>query len=374
MKGTSLSERNGFLMEKLKVLVLFGGQSGEHEVSRTSATSIINNIDKSKYEIYTIGITKDGKWYLYNGDVRKIETGEWINEAVPALVGPSTMYKGIIAFKEGKNEFYPIDVVFPVLHGPNGEDGTVQGLLELLEMPYVGPNVLSSSLCMDKIFSKRIFKEAGIPTPNYTVVYREELNDDNKKNEIFDKISKIGYPCFVKPANMGSSVGITKVHGDDELFQALNLAAKYDRKIIVEKGIDAREIECAVIGNDDPEASIAGEILPAHEFYDYDAKYYDESSKLLIPAPVPDVKMEEIRSLAKKAFIALDCRGMARVDFLMDKSTGMVYINELNTIPGFTKISMYPKLWEATGKSYSDLIDELINLAINANKEKCKSW
>ncbi|SNX53953.1 D-alanine--D-alanine ligase family protein [Thermoanaerobacterium sp. RBIITD] len=361
-------------MVKLNVAVLFGGQSGEHEVSKMSAKSIINNINKDKYEIYLVGITKCGEWYLYKGDVEKIETDEWKKEAIPVVIGPSTKYKGILTLKDGKYEFYPIDVVFPVLHGPNGEDGTVQGLLELLEVPYVGPNVLSSSLCMDKIFSKRLFKESGIPTPDFTIVYRNELNDINKKDEIFNRVSGIGYPCFIKPANMGSSVGITKVHNENELYDALKLAAKYDRKIIVEQGIDAREIECAVLGNENPEASIAGEILPAHEFYDYDAKYYDEASKLFIPAPIPDVKMEEIRDLAVKAFVALDCRGMARVDFLMDKNTGKVYLNELNTIPGFTKISMYPKLWEATGKPYPVLIDELIELAISANKEKCTNW
>lgn len=362
-------------MEKLKVAVLFGGQSGEHEVSRVSATSIINNIDRDKYDVYMVGITKKGEWYLYNGDIEKIATGEWEKDAVPALIGPSTKYKGILAFKGSRYEFYPIDVVFPVLHGPNGEDGTVQGLLELLEMPYVGPNVLSSSLCMDKVFSKRIFLEAGIPTPNFTVVYRNELKNAENQKEILKRISaEIGYPCFVKPANMGSSVGITKVHNENELVDALKLASKYDRKIIIEEGIDAREIECSVLGNDNPEASIAGEIVPAHEFYDYDAKYFDEASKLFIPAPIPDVKMEEIRELAIKAYVALDVRGMARVDFLMDKNTGKVYLNELNTIPGFTKISMYPKLWEASGKPYSKLIDDLIQLALSANKEKCTNW
>lgn len=362
-------------MDKLKVAVLFGGQSGEHEVSRVSATSIINNIDREKYEVYMVGITKKGQWYLYSGDVDKIATGEWEKEAVPALIGPSTMYKGIIAFKDGSYGFYPIDVVFPVLHGPNGEDGTVQGLLELLEMPYVGPNVLSSSLCMDKVFSKRIFLESGIPTPKFTVVYRKDLNDVDKHDKIRSEITqKIGYPCFVKPANMGSSVGITKVHNEGELIDALKIAAKYDRKIIVEEGIDAREIECSVLGNDNPEASVAGEIVPAHEFYDYDAKYFDEASKLFIPAPIPDAKMEEIRDLAIKAYMALDVRGMARVDFLMDKNTGKVYLNELNTIPGFTQISMYPKLWEASGKPYSKLIDELIQLALSAYNEKCTNW
>lgn len=362
-------------MDKLKVAVLFGGQSGEHEVSRVSATSIINNIDREKYEVYMVGITKKGQWYLYSGDVDKIATGEWEKEAVPALIGPSTMYKGIIAFKDGSYEFYSIDVVFPVLHGPNGEDGTVQGLLELLEMPYVGPNVLSSSLCMDKVFSKRIFLESGIPTPKFTVVYRKDLNDVDKHDKIRSEITqKIGYPCFVKPANMGSSVGITKVHNEGELIDALKIAAKYDRKIIVEEGIDAREIECSVLGNDNPEASVAGEIVPAHEFYDYDAKYFDEASKLFIPAPIPDAKMEEIRDLAIKAYMALDVRGMARVDFLMDKNTGKVYLNELNTIPGFTQISMYPKLWEASGKPYSKLIDELIQLALSAYNEKCTNW
>ncbi|HHW57596.1 MAG TPA: D-alanine--D-alanine ligase [Clostridia bacterium] len=359
-------------MAKKKIAVLFGGQSGEHEVSLMSAKSIINNLDKDKYEIYMMGITKKGEWYLYRGDVEKIETGEWEKEGIPATMGASTKYRGIITFEDGKNGFYPIDVVFPVLHGPNGEDGTIQGLLELLDIPYVGANVLSSALCMDKVFTKRIFKEAGLPTPDFVVVYRKEIED---LEAIKKKVEHLGYPCFVKPANLGSSVGITKVHNEEELPGALKLAAKYDRKLLIERGIDAREIECSVLGNENPQASIAGEIVPSNEFYDYNAKYFDGGkSLLLIPAPLPDEKMEEVRQLAIKAYKALDLRGMARVDFLMDRNTGTLYLNEVNTIPGFTKISMYPKLWESSGKSYSTLLDELMNLAIESHNEKCREW
>ena len=357
-------------MSKLKVGILFGGQSEEHEVSQMSAKSIIKNIDMNKYEIYLIGITKSGEWYLYEGNPEDIETKDWEKSSIPVILGASTKYKGFFAFKDGGNEFYPIDIVFPVLHGPKGEDGTIQGLLELLSIPYVGANVLSSSLCMDKVFTKRIFKESGLPTADFISVYRNEINNIE---EVKDKLTKenIGYPCFVKPANLGSSVGITKVHSEDELLVALNLAAKYDRKIIIEKGINAREIECSVLGNNDPQASIPGEIVPSNEFYDYNAKYFDDGKSILfIPAPIPDVKINEVKELSLKAYKALDLNGMARVDFLMDKDTGELYLNEINTIPGFTKISMYPKLWEASGKPYSVLIDELINLAIEMYEEK----
>jgi len=357
-------------MEKLKVGVVFGGQSGEHEVSLMSATSVINVMDKIKYDIIPIGITKEGKWHIFPGDVSKIQDGSWREEAIPAFLPPDTDYKCLISLKEGKEVRHYMDVVFPVLHGPRGEDGTVQGVFELMNIPYVSCGVSSSAVCMDKVFTKQILRQAGLPVVDYKVFYKKDL--PQQLEQMASEVeASLGYPCFVKPANMGSSVGITKAHDRSELKAAINLAAQYDRKLLVEKFIPAREIECSVLGNDRPEASLPGEIIPSHEFYDYTAKYYDEGkSKLLIPAPLAGEETEKIRSLAVKAFKALDCSGMARVDFLMSKVSGIIYINELNSIPGFTKISMYPKMWEAAGLPYKELVDRLIGLALERHRDK----
>lgn len=335
-----------------KVAILFGGQSTEHEVSRVSATSVLNHIDKEKYSIFPVGITKEGKWFLYKGDIENIGNGKWEED-----------YKNQVedGIKLLLNK--EVDVVFPVLHGMYGEDGTIQGLCKLMKLPCVGPSVMSSSVCMDKVYTKYLLEHEGIKQADYVVVNAFDYGNDSEK--FINKIEhKLGYPCFVKPANSGSSVGITKAHDRESLENGLIEALKHDRKILVEEGLNAREIEVSVLGNDDPKASVPGEIIPAKEFYDYEAKYSNAESKLLIPANLNDEEMATIRNLSLKIYKKLDCAGMARVDFLVDKESGEIYLNEVNTIPGFTSISMYPKMWEATGLSYSNLIDRLIELAV----------
>lgn len=357
-------------MEKIRIGIIFGGQSAEHEVSLMSASSIIKIIDKSKFDVLKIGITKDGRWHLYFGDVENIENGQWINQAVPAFIVPDPSRKYMITLQNGIETRYPVDVFFPVLHGPRGEDGTLQGIFELMNIPYVSCGVTSSALCMDKVYTKKILKNEGLPVADFKVYFKKDLLLEI--NAIVREIEEsLGFPCFVKPANLGSSIGITKAHNKEELKDALFLASEYDTKIIVEKFIPAREIEVSVLGNENPIASLPGEIIPSNEFYDYTAKYFDGGkSKLLIPAPLAKEETEKVKDLAVKAFKALDCSGMARVDFLLSKVTGIFYINELNTIPGFTKISMYPKLWEASGLSYRDLIEKLIELAFEKYREK----
>lgn len=337
---------------KKKLAILFGGQSTEHEVSRVSATSVLKHIDNNKYIVYPIGITRDGQWFEYKGDIDNIGTGKWESDV------ENKKENGISLLLNKE-----VDVVFPVLHGMYGEDGTIQGLCKLMKLPCVGPSVMSSAVCMDKVYTKYLLEHEGIKQADYVVVNAFDYKKDSKK--FTDKIEeKLGYPCFVKPANSGSSVGITKAHNLSELQKGLEEALKHDRKVLVEVGLNAREIEVAVLGNDDPKASIAGEIIPAKEFYDYEAKYQNASSKLLIPAALNDEEMQNIREQAIKIYKKLDCAGMARVDFLVDKETGEVYLNEVNTLPGFTSISMYPKMWEATGLSYTELINELIELAV----------
>lgn len=356
-------------MKKLNLAILFGGKSGEHEVSLVSATSIIENINRDKYNLHLIGITKEGHWRYYDGDIQKIKTGQWQEES-KALVLPGDPQYGGFFLMEDPSTIYKVDVIFPVLHGPYGEDGTVQGLLELAHIPYVGCDVLSSSTGMDKLMAKSIFASHDLPQGEYVGVLRHELRKDTQAT--IDKIEAcFPYPVFVKPANMGSSVGISKAKNRDELVKALELAGEYDEKIIVEKFIDGREIECAVLGNYEPKASVLGEILPSNEFYDYHAKYQDGGqSGLLIPAPIPAEKTEEIRELAIRAYKALGCSGLTRVDFFLERQTNKVYLNEVNTLPGFTQISMYPKLWDATGISYPDLIDTLIEFALEKFKSK----
>lgn len=361
------------MSDKKRVMVIFGGQSTEHEVSRLSATSIINNIDRSKFDVVMVGITKEGRWLPYNGPVEKIASGEWeeiaINgliESVPkgeniinAIVSRSASSEALINSEEKRQ----VDVVFPVLHGCKGEDGTIQGLFEMAGIPYVGCGVLGSALGMDKIYAKIMFEKAGIPQADYLYFTRKEIKEDvNSAADVIEK--KFEYPVFIKPSNAGSSVGVSKAHNRKELIDALNLAAKYDRKVLIEEFINGREVECAVLGNDNPVASTVGEIIPSNEFYDYNAKYIDGSSKTVIPADLPTETISKIREYAVKAFKALDCSGLSRVDFFVHKESGEVYINEINTMPGFTNISMYPMLWEASGISYSELIEKLIDLAI----------
>lgn len=340
---------------KKKIAVLFGGKSTEHEVSRVSASAVLRNIDLLKYDVYPIGITKDGQWFEYTGAIDKIENGEWEKDEY---------YKK----PQGERVLFnrEVDVVFPVLHGLCGEDGTIQGLCRLIDIPCVGPNVMSSAVCMDKVYTKYVLEHFNIKQADYAVITASEYTDS--KERAIDKIEgKLEYDVFIKPSNSGSSVGITKAHNRQELISGLEEALKYDRKVLVEKAINAREVEVAVLGNDTPEAGVPGEILPAKEFYDYEAKYEDAESKLLIPANMNDKELEHIKKTAVEIYKALDCAGMARVDFLVDKVTSEVYLNEVNTIPGFTKISMYPKMWEAAGKAYKDLISELIEFAVQRN-------
>lgn len=363
------SNNNSFIIErgislnKLTVAVIFGGQSSEHEVSRVSASTIISNLDTEKYYVIPVGITKDGKWMIYNGPVENIKNGEWEKFGTPAVLSPDASQKGLLKTVGGKVKLIPIDLAFPVLHGKYGEDGTIQGLFELAQIPYVGNGVLSSSISMDKAFTKIIAKNAKIPQAKYVEVHSEDLKRIKTTASKIEK--KLGYPCFVKPANAGSSVGITKAHNKEELMEGLKVAAVHDSKIVVEEGIVGREIECAVLGNrGHVEASCVGEIFSAGEFYDYDAKYNNAESKTVVPAEISPEKQDEIRKMAVKVFNAVDGSGLARVDFFVENETENVIFNELNTLPGFTPISMYSMLWAACGKSTAELLDNLIELAI----------
>lgn len=346
-----------------KLCVIFGGRSPEHDISRLSVTSVLNNLDKSKYEISVIGITKDGEWYLYSGDFSKIANGEWENDThnkKKAIISPDASDKAIIVF-EDKNTIsyiYP-DVIFPVLHGEYGEDGTIQGLFELADIKYVGMGVLASANAMDKLYSKLVFANADIPQADWVSV----TSNDNIDDKVMEIEEKLGYPCFVKPARTGSSVGVGKAHDQNELYSAIKNALIYDRKVLVEECIDGREVECSILGNFDVKAGEVGEIVPMVEFYDFDAKYKDNTTRLDIPADITSEKREEIRTAAIKAFRALDGQGLSRVDFFIKHSDNSIVLNEINTLPGFTNISMYPKLWEAAGVGYSELLDKLIELA-----------
>lgn len=347
---------------KKNLCVIFGGESPEHDISQKSVTSILNNLDKDKYNIYTIGITRDGNWYLYTGDWSLIEPGKWEQDTEnlkTAFVSPDSSHHGIVVPGKDGCEVIHIDVIFPVLHGEYGEDGTVQGLFELSHIPYVGMGVLASANAMDKTYSKLVFQSAGIPQAAWVVV-----NSGEDFEERADEIEqKLGYPCFVKPARLGSSVGIGKAHDRAELMEALKNAEKYDRRILVEEHIDGHEVECAVLGNFDVKAATVGEIKPTVEYYDFDAKYNDNSTELVIPADLPQDVIEKIREYSVKAFRALDGQGLSRVDFFVKYSDGSIILNEINTLPGFTNISMYPKLWNAAGLGYAQLLDRLIELA-----------
>ncbi|QUH21574.1 D-alanine--D-alanine ligase family protein [Alkaliphilus sp. B6464] len=361
----------------MNVMVIFGGKSGEHEVSLMSATSILRAMNKDKYNIITVGITKEGVWKLYEGPIDEIQSGAWektadegsenagLNTHMSLL--PTEKGNGMIAFGNGRIE--KVDVVFPVLHGPFGEDGTIQGLFEMINIPYVGTGVLASSVAMDKAISKKLLQVDSIPQAKYGVVMFKEYKKD--KMEVISKIeAKFKYPIFVKPANMGSSVGITKANTREKLKEAIELAGEYDRKIVIEETIIGKEIECSVLGNDDPIASLPAEIIPSAEFYDYNDKYFAGTSKFVIPANLPESILNEVRDMAIRVYKLLDCSGLSRVDFFVESTTNRVLLNEVNTMPGFTKISMYPKMWEATGIKYEDLIDRLIELAIERFNER----
>ena len=349
---------------KKTVAVIFGGQSSEHEVSRTSAMLMLNALDKEKYQVLPVGITKKGEWLIYNGPVEHVKTGEWEKFGTPAALSPDATKKCFLKIVNGNVKEIPVDVIIPVLHGAWGEDGTIQGLFEMAQIPYVGCGVLASAVSMDKVFTKIIAKSARIPQAKYLWCHKFDLAE--KREKIMDHVEKkLGYPCFVKPSNAGSSVGISKARDREQLSQALDLAAKYDRKIIVEEAIDAREFECAVLGNEDPIVSGVGEVLAAADFYDYDAKYNNNDSRTVIPAEVEQEKVEEMRRLAKKIFRAVDGSGLARVDFFIDRKTGNVLFNELNTMPGFTPISMYPMLWKQEGMTETELMDRFVELALS---------
>ena len=359
--------RRSVRARRLRVGVIFGGRSVEHEVSLVSARAIMAALDPERYEVVPIGVGKNGRWVT--GGVRCALPGD------PSVGGLVVLPDGLRSRRPApggradNRRNGALDVIFPVMHGTGGEDGALQGLLELANIPYVGAGVLGSALGMDKATMKTAFRQAGLPIVDYRVVGRREIGRDPER--IVALIEEaFGYPCFTKPSNGGSSVGVSKVRNRAALLRGLSLAARYDRRIMVERGINAREIECSVLGNDDPEASVVGEIVPAHEFYDYDAKYCDAGSRLIIPAPIPPPQAQLVRELAVRAFQVLDLAGMARVDFFLDRDTEAVFINELNTIPGFTPISMYPKLWEASGMPFAALVDRLIQLALERHAEK----
>jgi D-alanine-D-alanine ligase len=357
------------MKEKVKVLVIFGGQSGEHEVSIISADSVIKALNIEKYEVQTIGITKEGLWYWgVKPEEWKEQKGQILphHKQVTLVLNPQDPK---FMTMDGSNlpNYGRCDIVFPVMHGPKGEDGTIQGLLEMAGLPYVGSGVLGSSLGMDKDKMKAVFKEAGLPIVPHLTILRNELSMYLK--EIVENIVKnVGYPCFIKPANLGSSVGISKAENQEQLIMALEYAAKFDRKIVIEKGIIAREIELSVLGNDLTKASVPGEILPSKDFYDYDAKYVDTGSKLIIPAELSINLIKQLQDYAQKAFRAVGAMGLGRVDFFITGDES-IFVNEINTMPGFTQISMYPKLWEASGLAYPDLLDELIKLGFKKFKD-----
>ena len=393
-------------MKKIRVGILFGGRSGEHEISLLSAASVFNAIDKNKYEVVPIGITKEGRW-VTAADAERLLQGKFEDhkhlragdpEATPGaavlakgeavVVPPEPQKHGSLTpfetdasshalTRRATDRAIDVDVIFPVLHGTFGEDGTIQGLLELADLPYVGAGVLGSAAGMDKDIMKALFRAAGLPIVKHVTLLRSEWETKAKKVEKFVE-SKLKYPVFVKPANLGSSVGISKAHDRKELGPAIEEAAKFDRKIVIEQGVGgrkqkAREIECSVLGNDNAEASLPGEIVPSTEFYDYNAKYLDEGSQLIIPAKLSKGETKQVQRLAIAAFKAVDCSGLARVDFLMEPKSRKIYLNEINTMPGFTAISMYPKLWAASGVSYSDLIGRLIQLGLDRHQEKKKN-
>lgn len=393
-------------MKKIRVGILFGGRSGEHEVSLLSAASVFNAIDQHKYEVVPIGITKEGRWvtaadaerllhgkfedhkHLRAGDPEATPGAAVLAKGESVVVPPEPHRHGSITpfetdasahslTRRAADRAIDVDIIFPVLHGTFGEDGTIQGLLELADIPYVGAGVLGSAAGMDKDVMKALFRAAGLPIVKHVTFLRSDWEQNAKRVQKLVQ-SKLKYPVFVKPANLGSSVGISKAHNRQELGPAIEEAAKFDRKIVIEQGVGgtqqkAREIECSVLGNDEPEASLAGEIVPSTEFYDYNAKYLDEGSQLIIPAKLRKAEMKEVQRLGVAAFKAVDCAGLARVDFLLEPKSRKIYLNEINTMPGFTAISMYPKLWAASGVSYSDLIERLIQLGLERHGEKQKN-
>ena len=365
------------MANRLKVGVLFGGRSAEHEVSLRSAAAVVGALDRDKYEVIPLKIGRDGGWQLPAAREHAFLEGVAGEESKPTGLLADPTSSELLVQQEPKASWRPhpgpgqLDVVFPVLHGTYGEDGTVQGFLELTGIPYVGAGVAASAVAMDKALMKSVFRDQGLPVLPYVVV--SEYEWDRAAKKILASIEKaLIFPLFVKPANLGSSVGVSKVKVEADLTPAIREAFRYDRKTIVEQGIDAREIEVSVLGNDEPQASLPGEIVPSREFYDYRAKYIDDDSELLIPAPLDEATTARAQQLAIDAFTAVDAAGMARADLFLSRSTEELFVNEVNTIPGFTSISMYPKLWEASGLSFSELVDRLIELALERSSQKAK--
>ena len=354
--------------DRIRLAIVFGGRSGEHEVSLASAMSVMRAVDKEKYDIYPIGIDRTGRWITQDDPMAALTAGEKSLAGLLDVPGEDVPRGELVPGAAGGG-FPTVDVVFPVLHGTFGEDGTVQGLLELADVAYVGCGVLGSALGMDKIAQKDVLKARGLPVLDYVAVTRRHWQRDPEAT-IRAAEARFAYPMFIKPANMGSSVGISCAHASAELASAIDEAARFDRRVLVEPLVDGREIECSVLGNDDPEASVLGEIVPCNAFYDYAAKYLDNASELVIPADLDQEMSDEMRRMAVEAYRALDCAGMARVDFFLDRTTGRFCINELNTIPGFTEISMYPKLWEASGLPYARLVDRLVELALERRGDR----
>lgn len=349
---------------KLSLAVIFGGVSSEHEVSRMSVTSILENLSNERYEVHMVGITKEGRWLLYTGPVEDILSGAWEQGPVtPAFLSPDPSVHGLVALRDGKAETIHVDVIFPALHGKNGEDGTIQGLFQPSGIPYVGCDTESSAICMDKAVTHSLLSSADIEQAHYLWFYADRFDaaPDTIKNKIQ---ARLDFPVFVKPSNAGSSVGVSKVERFEDLDQAIRKAAREDKKVVVEEGITGQEVEVAVLGNRDCDASIVGEIGASAQFYDYDDKYINGTSQLYIPARIPQEVSEKIRQTAVRAYRLLGCSGLARVDFFVTAGDNRVILNEINTLPGFTSISMYPKLWMAMGLSYGELLDKLIELAL----------
>ena len=349
---------------KLSLAVIFGGVSSEHEVSRMSVTSILENLSNERYEVHMVGITKEGRWLLYTGPVEDILSGAWEQGPVtPAFLSPDPSVHGLVALRDGKAETIHVDVIFPALHGKNGEDGTIQGLFQLSGIPYVGCDTEYSAICMDKAVTHSLLSSADIEQAHYLWFYADRFDaaPDTIKNKIQ---ARLDFPVFVKPSSAGSSVGVSKVERFEDLDQAIRKAAREDKKVVVEEGITGQEVEVAVLGNRDCDASIVGEIGASAQFYDYDDKYINGTSQLYIPARIPQEVSEKIRQTAVRAYRLLGCSGLARVDFFVTAGDNRVILNEINTLPGFTSISMYPKLWMAMGLSYGELLDKLIELAL----------
>jgi D-alanine-D-alanine ligase len=368
------------VVRRLRIGVLFGGRSGEHEVSLQSASAVMAALAQAGHEVVPIGITREGRWLVGGDPLRALSSGQLTSERAATML-PEPGRRGLVRVPERDNDLEPanglppmdsLDVIFPVLHGTFGEDGTVQGLFELASVPYAGAGVLGSALGMDKVVQKTLWRGLGLPVVDFMSVLRRDLERDPQP--VLERIeAELGYPCFTKPANLGSSVGVSKARDRAELEAGLRVAARFDSKLLVERGVDARELEVGVLGNDEPMASVVGEILPGAEFYDYRAKYLDSGSQAIIPAEVPAQLAEDVRATAVRAFKAVEASGLARVDFFLERGTDRLYLNEINTMPGFTRISMFPKLWEASGVPYAELVSRIAELGLERFADRARN-